>query len=229
MLNKFLNQDTYKKKVSNILYYNKYYIRSNLLNLKTHVLIDNNNSFLNQDLNKLSSLTTNLGFSLLAKNKQFKNKNSSVKFNFILNQYNPNCLFLEGFKNNLLIFSKKDKFLDGLLLNPIKGGFNCYCNGAIGFLPRVHAISSVNFLLESLNNIPKTRHKNKFINVLNFFFKKNYLNQKNIFRLPVFLGSASLFPLNKKNNFSSVLKKRMKIYPSKLNFVFLFYNEENEI
>jgi len=226
-LTKFLNKDTSNKKVSSIIYYNKYYIRNTLLNLKTHLTVDNNVSFLNQDLRKINN--TKVGQSLLLKDKLFKNDKSSIKFNFTLNHYNIEITsLLNNFKKVSNLFSQKERHLDGLLLNPIKGGFNCYSCGVIGFLPRTHAVASFNFLLDSLYLLSKKRKSSaSFFSLLTYFLNDSLLKQKYVLRIPVFLGNLSLFPYNKKNNFSSSLKKKIRTYPGKLNLVFLFYVDEN--
>ena len=112
----------------------------------------------------------------------------------------------------------ENNFREILILNPIKGGFQCYFSGIFGFLPR----SQANILFYDLaNNFLRSLKSDSPLTGLNLFKKVIDIQKKFIFRFPLKLGKVSLYPEHFKNNFSNkkVIKKR--IFFNSLNVVFL--------
>lgn len=224
-----------EKKLLNEEYYNKIYIRSKLLNHKKISLSDNSYSFSvfdNTTLN-LDALDTSpfLGSSLNSGNYTYTNvSNLALKFkknncSFI----GSNSTFLASFYNSLYnINSSQNKYKNLFILNPVKGGFNCYTLGLFGFLPRSHANK---LFYELVLNILREYNFSSCLTFFSFFRTNILRSNLFVFRFSLALGNVSLYPCYKRNNFSilktSVSKK--KCFNNSLNLVFLSQFAKNDI
>jgi hypothetical protein len=215
-------ENLYNKKLLNTNYYNKFLIRSSLLNNNNFNIIDNDSNFFNSSTLKLKnfifSTHTNIeGCSINGKNIMYTNKfNNALKFkSFAKNVKVKNFSYVNSFYNLLkLKKTKQNNFL--FLLKPVKGGFTCYSSGIVGFLPRSHAILSFLLIFNSLNN---KKTKIKILESLNFILdKKNFINNFFRMRLPYSWGKAVLNSRFNKNSFGPGSQNK---FSNRLNFVFL--------
>ena len=217
-INKILNKDIFGKA----------YIRGSLIDSQIVAILDNNNSFSNisvQNINKMygnnfgkqiegTSIQTNLFF--------YKNKlNNGLKFSsYILNSVRYRDL-LDSFYISLgtLRVSKKKKRMSLVILQPIKGGFNCYSSGVSGFLPRSHGIF---FLIKTVMSVIKDKRKKRRLFNLNSLIQNQNLKKK-IFplRLEFFFGHILIYSGFRRKNFSVVPIKRRRRFINESNFVFL--------
>ena len=104
--------------------------------------MDNNSNFYNISTTDLEKLNFYLkdeptGSSLNLKLFSYKNKfNSSIQFkSFNFNNKIDSFSSTKSMYNLLEVVSNESPN-SLLFLNPVKGGFNCYSSGVIGFLPR---------------------------------------------------------------------------------------------
>ena len=146
--------------------------------------------------------------------------NNSIKFNNPLYSFVGEKLnFIEPLEQTLSSLNQtENNFREILILNPIKGGFQCYFSGIFGFLPR----SQANILFYDLaNNFLHSLRSDLPLTGLNLFNKVIDTHKRFVFRFPLKLGKVSLYPEHFKNNFSNkkVIKKR--IFFNSLNVVFL--------
>jgi hypothetical protein len=176
--------------------------------------------------NKLEENTEKLilvGNALIAKEFEYKNKlNRSINIKTFLINNKPikSNYTLKSFYN-LLNITSKDSYQSSLfLLNPKKGGFDCYSTGVLGFMPRRHALFAFLKTFSQLNSVKK---KNSAISNFNFLLKKdNFIKNKFLIRLSNWWGKITLSPKFKKSKFSIFSKRRKKrIFLNKTNFVFL--------
>jgi hypothetical protein len=210
------------KKISNVLNYpylnllNKYLYNKGLLreefliNDKKSILIDNKDSLFlisskfkrqlsfnnNIKLYNYNSKSLNL-FSFELNRSYFSNSYKNILIN--LNR----ILFV---LNKLNIFEKNFYFI--LIIKPKKGGFLCYYNGILGFLP------NYNFFYYAYTFL-----KN-FIN-FSLKFKFSYLNFNNIrnnsyLKFPISIIKTKIYPLYKKKK---IFKYKNK-FSTKLNILF---------
>ena len=215
------------KKFLNKEFYGKFLIRNSISENFNLYVLDNNNSFFNISGLKLNKfINTNqdklLGRSLIGKEFEYKNKLNrylTIK-NFLINnkpqKRSPvlNSLF------NLLKSTKKNYKGSLILLNPKKGGFNCYSDGVFGFMPRSHAT----FLFsKTLISFGKFQTENSHISNLTFLLRKNTFIKNNFsIRLSNWWGKITLFPIVTKDKFSlNSRKRRKRFFSNKINFVFL--------
>jgi len=221
-----LNSTLVQKKFLNKLLYHKSYIRSNLLSNKKLKIVDHydSSSVLSQEtlLSCFSNQAQDFnGMSINSKMYAFTNLlNNSIKFNNPMYSFVGNDLsFIQPLDQTLSSLNQNENnFREILILNPIKGGFQCYFSGIFGFLPR----SQANILFYDLaNNFLRSLKSDSPLTGLNLFKKVIDIHKKFIFRFPLKLGKVSLYPEHFKNNFSNkkVIKKR--IFFNSLNVVFL--------
>lgn len=208
--------------------YGKFLIRSTVLsNLNLHV-IDNHSSFFNipsielQKFNKFNSSNL-VGNTLIAKEFEYKNKlNRSINIKtFLINNKSIKSNYTLKSFYNLLNITSKDSYQSSLfLLNPKKGGFDCYSTGVLGFMPRRHALFA---FLKTFSQLSSVKKKNSAISNFNFLLKKdNFIKNKFLIRLSNWWGKITLSPKFKKSKFSRFSKRRKKrIFLNKTNFVFL--------
>jgi hypothetical protein len=234
-----LNDVTFlEKKFLNMVYYNKSYVRSDLLDSKELKLLDNNRGLNIIPINKTNPYVFNNsktldGLSIPSKEVIFKNN-----LNLFLNFKKDSIFFSKNQLDNLkplvkilpILSKTKRIFKKVILLNPTKGGFNCYCSGFFGFIPLKHAIFSFKKLSDKVAKKASEKIINKSLLSTLKFFTFNVNKVKNfIFHLKFFIGSISLHINYKKNNFSN-LKRRNKVYFNTLSVVFLaFKKREKEL
>jgi len=207
-------------------FYGKFLIRSSVLaNLNLHVL-DNNHSFFNISSIKLQSFLTSkdssiIGNSLIAKEFEYKNKlNRSINIKTFLvnNKSNRDNSVLKSFYG-LLNVTRKEYQSSLFLLNPKKGGFDCYSSGVIGFMPRSHAIFA---FLKTFSYLSIAKSKKSAVSNFDFLLKKdNFIKTKFLIRLSNWWGKITLSPKFKRNKFSTVSRRRKRAFSVKTNFVFL--------
>ena len=217
------NWDTFQdKKLLSKNLYNKFLVRSSLLENKNFNIVDGDSSFFNFPSSKLKkSLFFNNnkleGSSFVGENIIYTNKlNNSLKFkSFSGNIKTKNFSYINSFRN--LIKSKKTKTENSLLiLKPVKGGFICYSSGVVGFLPRSHAITSFLTIFFSLSGI---NEKRKLLERLNYSLSdKNFLKSNMGIRLPYNWGKAVL---NSRFNKNSFIQGTRNKFSNRLNFIFL--------
>ena len=215
------------KKYLNKEFYGKFLIRNSVSENFNLYVLDNNNSFFNLPgikLNKFIKVNEQykfLGRSLIGKEFEYKNKLNrylTIKI-FLINNKSQKRLPLLNSLFNLLKITKKNYKGALILLNPKKGGFNCYSEGVFGFMPRSHAT----FLFsKTLNFFGKFKTNQKASN-LNFLLRKDTFIKKNLLiRLSNWWGKITLFPRTTKDKFSiNSRKRRKRFFSNKINFVFL--------
>jgi hypothetical protein len=219
---KFWENSSNKKLLSKNLY-NKFLIRSSLLENEQFNIIDNNNNFFNTpstNLRSFISLKSNnsiIGASFYAKNIIYTNQfNNLLQFNsFVVNNKSSSFSFIDSFYN-LLKISVKEISSSLFLLNPVKGGFICYSSGIIGFLPRSQGVS---LFSTALLNFKNKSNKTTILENLKFLINKNYfINNFFGLRLPHWWGkTVSYHFFNKKK----MVKSKKGKFSSHLSFVFL--------
>jgi hypothetical protein len=225
------------KKLLNKNVYEKYFLRSNLLESKGIVVLDNDTSFFNvTEKNFATSYNVKFnsfeGCSMNIKKFLYKSKNfhflrfQTLLFNF-MNKNNYLLSFYESLAN--LNFEKTKNSIHNSLffLKPIKGGFFCYSLGLIGFLPRRHGLLSMRRILFCLLSDNLLVNK---ISKLKFLLKKSHLFNTKYFilRLPFKIGKITIPFRSKRNNFSLAIKKKKKTFAYHLNFVFLIQKLESK-
>jgi len=219
------------KKLLNKTFYHKSYVRSTLLNNKKLKIIDHYNTSSSIDIENLKLYTNNQilkydGMSLNSKMYTFTNLlNNSIKFNtptysFVGEKLN----YLQSFETTLASLNQNDNnFREILILNPIKGGFQCYFSGAFGFLPRSQANI---FFYDLANNFIHTLKQNTSLIGLNLFKNIIDIQKRFIFRFPLKLGKVAIYPEHKKNNFAIKKGFKKRIFYNSLNVVFLAQCED---
>jgi len=165
-----------EKKVLSKHLYNKFVARSYLLGNSNFSVLDNNSNFYNistTDLEKLNFYFKDkpTGSSLNLNLFSYKNKfNSSIQFkSFNFNNKIDSFSSTKAF-NNLLEVVSNESSNSLLFLNPVKGGFNCYSSGVVGFLPRKQGDHLISLALTSLK---KNNKKNVVFSNLNYLLSKN--------------------------------------------------------
>lgn len=169
-------KESSEKKILNKSLYNKFLTRSHLLENSNFSVLDNNSNFYNVstgDLNKLNFYLNNktLGSSLNVNMSTYQNKfNKSLQFrSFNLSNKLKKFSIIKSFYNLLEIVTNESAN-SLIFLNPVKGGFNCYSSGVVGFLPRKQG----DFLiLSTLNSLKNVNDNANIFNNLNYFLNKN--------------------------------------------------------
>ena len=229
ILNQINDNLLFDNKVLSKNLYGKFFVRSTLLDNKKVYVIDNNfNQFNIQTLECEKFFFHKkklLGHSFYAKNFTYIHKlNNFLLFkSFLMNYSISQKSLLSSFTNALKFISKKQQS-SFFLLNPVKGGFNCYSSGFLAFMPRKHCRFIWNYFLQYIaKKTNQFTQRKTIIPLLKVLIYKNTNNKKCLaFRLPYFLGKLNLYSSFKLNNFSNVKKKkkRKKVLAG-LNFVFL--------
>ena len=209
--------------------YGKFLVRSSVSeNFNLHVL-DNNKHFFNISSASLQKFVKSnetedilIGNSLFAREFEYKNKLNNfitIKTFIVNNKPIKEASFVTSLYN-LLKTTRKESQSSLILLNPKKGGFDCYSSGVLGFMPRSHAVFALSKLFLSLS---KNKTKNASIVNLNFLLnKENFIKSKILIRLSNWWGKITLTPRFRKNKFSnSIKRKRRRIFLNRTNFVFL--------
>ena len=135
--------------------YNKFITRSNLLGNSNFSVLDNNNNFYNistEDLDKLNFYLKkkSIGSSVNLNLAVYKNKfNNSLQFkSFSFNNKLKTFSIVKSFYNLLEVVTNESSN-SLIFLNPVKGGFNCYSSGVVGFLPRKQGDYLISLTLNS--------------------------------------------------------------------------------
>ncbi len=186
-----------EKKVLSKYVYNKFITRSDLLGNSSFNILDNNSNFYNissEDLQKLNSHTKkdNAGNSLNLDVSSYKNKfNSSIQFkSFNFNNKVKSFSSINSFQNLLEIVTNESSN-SLIFLNPVKGGFNCYSSGVIGFLPRKQGDYLISLALTSLKSSHK---KDTVFSNLNFLLsKKSFIKTFFVIKLPHWWGRTGAY------------------------------------
>jgi hypothetical protein len=219
--------DLLEKKQMNKEFYGKFLIRNSLSENFNLYVLDNNTSFFHISVAKISKFTPApqdnlLGRSLIGGEFEYKNKlnrNLTLK-SFLINSKSPKKLPVLNSLFNLLKITKKNYRGSLILLSPRKGGFNCYSEGVLGFMPRSHAT----FLFsKTLNLFEKAQEGDKKLSNLSFLLRKNTFIRSNLLiRLSTWWGKITLFPRTSRDKFSiNSRKRRKRFFSNKINFVFL--------
>ena len=207
-------------------FYGKFLIRSSVLaNLNLHVL-DNNHSFFNISSIKLQTFLSSkdssfIGNSLIAKEFEYKNKlNRSINIKtFLVNNKSTRSKSVLTSFYELLNVTRKEYQSSLFLLNPKKGGFDCYSDGVLGFMPRSHAIFA---FLKTFSYLSIAKTKKRAVSNFDFLLKKdNFIKTRFLIRLSNWWGKITLSPKFKRNNFSTVSRRKKRAFSVKTNFVFL--------
>ena len=214
---KLIQDSTLEKKVLNKFIYKKFLIRHSLSNSNSIYFLDDYNSFFNvsysslKQLNVFSKKNNYEGLSFLATDFVYANKlNISLRFKMFLASNKTNSIsWINSMYNFFLLVKTRKTPQSILLLDPIKGGFNCYSSGVFGFLPRNHGF---NFLKKKVFSLFKLN----FLLNSDFFIRKHFVT-----RLLGWFGKMTFFPESRKNNFSKFRKKKKKKFSSNLNVVFI--------
>lgn len=186
-----------EKQVLSKYVYNKFITRSDLLGNSSFNILDNSSNFYNissEDLQKLNSHTKkdNAGSSLNLDVSSYKNKfNSSIQFkSFNFNNKVKSFSSINSFQNLLEIVTNESSN-SLIFLNPVKGGFNCYSSGVIGFLPRKQGDYLISLALTSL----KSSHtKDIVFSNLNFLLsKKSFIKTFFGIKLPHWWGRTGAY------------------------------------
>lgn len=210
------------KKILNKDIYGKYFVRSNLNDLKNIHVLDNNNALFNVPSTTYKSLYQNSsiseGSSLNVKNFLYKNnKNNVLRFKSYLSSFIVEKNLLNSFFYSLKSLKNSEQISNSLIvLRPVKGGFSCYSSGIVGFLPRSHGnfffLRAMFFVLEEEDKITNL----KFLSSSLDFNKKFF-----VLRLPFEMGKITIYSRFKRNNFSLSSRRKKKEFLNDYNFVFL--------
>ena len=194
--------------------YNKFITRSHLLGNSNFSVLDNNNNFYNistEDLDKLNFYLKkkSIGSSVNLNLAVYKNKfNNSLQFkSFSFNNKLKTFSIVKSFYNLLEVVTNESSN-SLIFLNPVKGGFNCYSSGVVGFLPRKQGDYLISLTLNSLKD---EENKISVFSNLNYFLSKNSF-VKTLFgiKLPHWWGrTGAYFYFSDKN------------FVTRLSFIFL--------
>lgn len=225
--NKYQTIDTIlDKKIFIKNLYGKFLVRSSVLFNSNLNVLDNNHSFFNISSLKLQKFLgvkdlNLLGNSLVANEFEYKNKLNNlitIKSFLVNNKSIKKNSTISAFYNVLKVTSKEYQS-SLVLLNPKKGGFDCYSSGVLGFMPRRHAVFA---FLKTFSYLNKKKIKKESISNFNFLLKKNnFIKNKFLIRLSNWWGKVTLSPKSKKAKFSNISRRRKKNMLNKTNFVFL--------
>lgn len=213
----FEKQKFVEKKIFSNFVYSKHLVRSDLTDSSKIELIDNYTSLTNIWVK--DSLKP--GVSFFSTRFLFKHKHNDIlKFYSFLNykiSINNSREITKLYDSLNFISASKNSLRLMLLLNPVRGGFNAYSCGFLGFLPR-----SQNKIL--FKNILSNRFKeNSFLSNFLFLSARNQIT-KNFFSIsiPIQLTNTVIYPCYKTPNFSAdVAFRRRRFFKNYVNFVFL--------
>jgi len=148
------------------------------------------------------------GVAINSQRYQFKHYiNDSVQFKQSVHLFSGASLFcLNSFLLSLSILtSPKNKFRELLILNPIKGGFRCYCLGMFGFLAKAHGVSFFNSSFKTSFNLARDT-----TSTLQLFHQAIKFQQNFVFRFPFDNGNLLYTPRVLKRTFSFQKKFRLQ-------------------
>ncbi len=186
------------KKIFSDNYYQKYFIRKNIL--------DNSNNLYNYKKNKA------LGFSAFSSIYVYSHVyNNKFTFKSFLSKKNVSSQnYLYNFYNTLVSFKNKTKYF--YLLKPIKGGFLSHFSGYTGFVPGNNLFFFVQKFL--------SKTKNRLFFMLNFTSAAIFKIKRH---LRVNLSQIKFKPIlyNKKKNFSKAKINKKISYRLRFKSVFL--------
>jgi len=194
---KKVNNLSHEKKVLSKHVYNKFIARSHLLGSSSFNILDNNSTFYNissEDLDKLNSYLKkdSIGNYLNINVSSYKNKfNGSIQFkSFTMNNEATSFSSARSFYNLLEIVTNESSN-SLIFLNPVKGGFNCYSSGVIGFLPRKQGDFLVSLSLLSLKS--GSDKKEIFSNLNYVLSKKSFIKSYFGLKLPHWWGRTGAY------------------------------------
>ncbi len=207
----------YNKILENIIVGQSIYSKSILKLKKTKHLgiLD----FYNDISNSLITEKNTVGDSILYSNYLFKHKNyKEIRFKSFLTYYyldKEYSFILKIIKTlKTLNIRKKRKYMT--INYPVKGGFFGYSLGISGFMPKSHLKKVI---IKSIINVFL---KTKELATKIFFYNLHKYNQLLSMYVPFKLGKVTILSSTLRNNFSlKNKKKKRKIFPAKLNVVFL--------
>jgi hypothetical protein len=209
-------------------FYEKFLIRSNLMDSNTIKVLDTDTQIYNVQTANLARLvfnkTSNLeGFSFNARKILYANKrNNLLRFESFLCNFSSQHNVLENTYRSLKCFKKKNKSLLNpvIVLKPIKGGFRCYCSGAVGFLPGSQArkAKEKHFFFSIKKQVDDSNEKHNYINYI--LTEGKFTDKYFIPRILLKLSKAEISSRYKRKNFSASSRKK-KYYGFGHNFVFI--------
>jgi hypothetical protein len=205
-----------KKKVFSKYIYPKHFVRSDSNGSNVVEVIDDHTNFIS-----LGMYDSKPGISFFSTRFFFKyKKNTILKFHSFLNfkiSSNNTLITLKLYEALQLIFTSKCLLRLMLVLNPVKGGFNAYSCGFLGFLPRSQGeLIFKKVLVKSLRK--KVSLSNFFFLPIKNHFVKNFLS----ISIPIYLTNTVIYSCCRTPNFSSNISYRKSIFfENFVNFVFL--------
>ena len=234
--NNSLTNFTLKKTLNQALY-NKFLLRNTLVNEKLVHVLDNESSFSNisqkvLDSNLLKKIPLKSGSALNFKHYVYKNtNNNALIFKSVLPSYSKTTSSAADSFSKILTSLKLNNEMNitpGLLvLKPVKGGFNCYSSGIIGFLPRSHGIF---FLVVSLLSIvADANNERKFENLKYLSTKTSFSRKMFSLRLKAGAGKVTVYSESKLKTFSLSTKRKKRHFLRDCNFVFLSLKVDKNI
>jgi len=205
-----------KKKIFSKYVYSKHFVRSDSNRASQVELIDDHTNFTNVAIHGLKPGASFLSTRFFLKYK----KNTVLKFDSFLNfkiSRSETLVTSKLYEALQSIFISKRSLRLMLILNPVKGGFNAYSCGFLGFLPRSQ--SKVIF-----KSIVFNRLKKKTVLPKSFFLptKNHFVKDFFSISVPVHLTNTVVYSSYKTPNFSSNLSYRKRsLFKNFVNFVFL--------
>jgi hypothetical protein len=204
----------YNQKIQNISLsknlYAKYLLRCK--KSKELGLIDLNSDFSNAYVGN----RTNSGESIYYNIKNFKHRNykelrlkTFLPFSQLSNSYQQ-ATYLDNSINSITN-PNVNNFVN--ILNPTKGGFYGHYFGIYGFIPKSQLRHMISKTLKS--NLPEKKDLPNHIFFSNLHNNNSWLKPRTNFNI----SKISITPYSITNNF--VMRKKRKIFKSKLNFVFI--------
>ena len=226
--NSLIEKNSFDKKLLNKKIYGKILVRSSFLSPSSCLLDDNFSTYNFPRLSLTNKKTFLNGRSFFYKNFIYSNKfNNYLRFQGLLSTNKTNFSFSNSFSKFLDILKNTNLKPSLFVLSPIKGGFECYSSGVIGFLPR----SQFNLLLFKISYFFKKYKPNSgvsltFINIL-ITNVSSSLKKFSVLRTLFCWGKITLYSPYKKKNF--VKTNKIRHFSKGLNFVFLANKSKEKI
>ena len=217
--NSSLEKITFNKKLLNKKIYGKVLMRNQDFLQTTSCQLDNDYFTLSLTKSLSDKRITLSGGSLFYKEFLYSNRsNNYLKFNSLLTINQSKFSFSDSFSRFLDVLKNKKIKSNLFILNPIKGGFECYSSGVVGFLPRRQGnlvfFKIFYFFKRKLNT------QTSLLSFLNLFLNKNHKIKKfSILKAMFCWGKITLYSPNKRKNFAR--SRKIRHLSKELNFVFL--------
>lgn len=163
-----------------------------------------------------------LGSSFYAKNIIFSHRlNKNLRFSSFLcldkTRLKRGCTYQILDSLNRFISKPASRlYLFLLLVKPIKGGFNGFCNNFFGFVPR----SQLRFMSMAFLTKKKNQHEKKLPFI--FLGTSKALTKFTCYKIRVCIANLIIFPCTLRNSFSGRSKYHFLRSQNKINFVFMY-------